>query len=221
MVVLTFHVPTSYIVCSLLCSTTGGGCLRMDAACRYYAGAVPVPSPQTPRYLHLHNSPSLRNIWHQEPLACNLQCGRPSRASRLGRRGVVGRATGGRAMASTNCEGLSGSPTPCCLLRRYWQCPGSRRVRTSRTWSCYDLASHRCLHSKSATVCTSMPWSDSDLTSKSMSCIALGCACKPTKNHLPLFPAIWYTMRTSKEEVGDFSCWIFMRNVQTGVTDLC
>jgi hypothetical protein len=34
----------------------------MDTACRCYAGAVPVPSPQTPRYLRLHNSPFLRNI---------------------------------------------------------------------------------------------------------------------------------------------------------------
>jgi hypothetical protein len=72
-------------------------------------------------------------------------------------------------------------------------------------------------------VCTSMPWSDSDLTSKSMSCKALGCACncKPTKNLPPLFLAICYSMRTSKEEVGDFSCWIFRRNVGTGVTDWC
>jgi hypothetical protein len=50
------------VVSSLLCSTAGGGCSRMDAACRCYAGAVFVPSPQTPRYLHLCNSLSLHNI---------------------------------------------------------------------------------------------------------------------------------------------------------------
>jgi hypothetical protein len=85
-------------------------------------------------------------------------------------------------------RGPPGSPKRCCLLRRCWQCP--RRVHTVRTRSCYDLASHRYLHSKSATVCTSMPWSDSDLTSKSISCKALGCVCKPMKNRLPLFLAI-------------------------------
>jgi hypothetical protein len=62
MVVLTFHVPTSYIVSLLLCSTAGGGCSRMDAACRCYAGAVLMSSPQMPRYLRSRNSPSLRNI---------------------------------------------------------------------------------------------------------------------------------------------------------------
>jgi hypothetical protein len=153
---------------------------------------------------------------HQEPLACNLQCRRPWRASRLGRRGLLAEL---RAAVPRHQQIARASPAPCYLLRRCWQCPGSRRVHTARTRSCYDLASHRCLYSKSATVCTSMPWSDSDLTSKSMYCKALGCACKPMKNGLPLFPAIWYSMRTSKEEVGDFSSRIFRRNVGTGVTD--
>jgi hypothetical protein len=37
-------------------------------------------------------------------------------------------------------------------------------------------------------VCTSMPWSDSDLTSKSMSCKALGCACNQQKMVFHYFP---------------------------------
>jgi hypothetical protein len=57
-------------------------------------------------------------------------------------------------------RGPPGSPKRCCLFRHCWQCLGPRRVHIARTRSCYDLASHRCLHSKSATVWTYMPWSD-------------------------------------------------------------
>jgi hypothetical protein len=218
MVVLTFHVPTSYIVSSLFDRWRGlfahGGSLVL---CRSCSCAISMDASIS-SLAQLIVAPQHR---HQEPPTCNLQCGRPSRASRLGRLGVAGRAAGGHATTSTNCEGLSGFPTPCFLLHCCWKCPGSRRVRTARTRSCYDLESHHCVHSKSATVCTSMPWSDTDLTSKSISCKALGYACKPTKNHLPLFPAIWYSMQTSKEEVGDFSWWIFRGNVGTGVADWC
>jgi hypothetical protein len=169
------------VVSSLLCSTAGGGCSRMDVACRCYAGAVLVPSPQTRRYLRLRNSLSLHNIDIKNPrfATCSVDAHRgPAILVAVGLLAEL------RAVVPWRQQIARASPT---LLHpaAFFVAVDNVQVHAGFALQGHDPPCKPPLSTFKISYGVHL-----HAVVKSMSCKALGCTCKPTENHLLLFLTI-------------------------------